>query len=170
MDLSLDDIIKQNKGANRGRGGRGGRGGGGKMRGNRTGGPVRNQRPGNANRSAPYAKVLAYSVLCYLLLSLSMMMVFTLANFVLILFIIFAHRETLMVSGPMTCLMELLAEIHSEAVALLQLLVDLANWLFPILTLEFLMQTSRFFFSNYDALTAHFMLSYFRNFSMNLDH
>lgn len=57
MDLSLDDIIKQNRGASRGRGGRGGRGGVGKMRGNRTGGPVRNQRQGNTNnRAAPYAK------------------------------------------------------------------------------------------------------------------
>lgn len=67
MDLSLDDIIKQNKGSNRGRGGRGGRGGGGKMRGSRTGAPVRNQRPGNATRSAPYAKVIAYSVIFYVL-------------------------------------------------------------------------------------------------------
>lgn len=64
MDLSLDDIIKQNKGSSRGRGGRGGRGGG-KMRGSRTAAPVRTQRQGN--RPAPYAKVDTNSTLIFLL-------------------------------------------------------------------------------------------------------
>jgi len=55
VDLSLDDIIKQNK-SSRGRGGRGGRGGqtrGGRVASN---GAVRNRNSGTFNRPAPYAK------------------------------------------------------------------------------------------------------------------
>ncbi|EFX83713.1 hypothetical protein DAPPUDRAFT_301602 [Daphnia pulex] len=58
VDMSLDDIIKTNRSAGRGRGGRGGRGGSSRG-GNRNAGsgPVRNQRQGNAGgRAAPYAK------------------------------------------------------------------------------------------------------------------
>lgn len=56
VDLSLDDIIKQNRSSGRGRGGRG-RGAGGNRGGNRSAGPVRNKRPGNINRNAtPYSK------------------------------------------------------------------------------------------------------------------
>lgn len=62
VDMSLDDIIKTNRSASRGRGGgRGGGGRGGKARGgnrNAGAGPVRTQRQGNVNRSAPYAKVI----------------------------------------------------------------------------------------------------------------
>ena len=66
LDMSLDDIIKQNNhsfGRGRGRGGRGGRGGrrgrGGRGAGvgNSAQGPVRNRNSGGFNRSAPYAKV-----------------------------------------------------------------------------------------------------------------
>ena len=61
VDMSLDDIIKQNKpsfGRGRGRGGRGA-GAGKSPRGGRGGaqGPVRNRNSGGFNRSAPYAKV-----------------------------------------------------------------------------------------------------------------
>jgi THO complex subunit 4 len=61
VDMSLDDIIKQNKtsfGRGRGRGGRGG-GAGKSPRGGRGGaqGPVRNRNSGGFSRPAPYAKV-----------------------------------------------------------------------------------------------------------------